>query len=151
MFVSKKGDVFEKGYYNLHLSCGHEQNLNRSTWWIIICSFESFLTVLCDIIASKKLACCRDCDMLLCMCSILIPGLANLSQDWLLRKKSSSTNPEMPKKAIISVFKGYLVHFGSVKRQNSTSLRRSALSHILCCQYSYKRIKCGHLAFISVY
>ena len=54
--------------------------------------------------------------MLLCMCSILLPGLANLSQDWLLGKKSSSIDPEMPKKAIISVFKSYLVHFGSFKR-----------------------------------
>ena len=64
--------------------------------------------MLCDIIASKKLECCRDCDMLLCMCSILIPGLANLSQDLLLGKKSSSIDPEMPKKAIISVLKSYL-------------------------------------------
>ena len=55
--------------------------------------------------------------MLLCMCSILIPGLASLSQDWLLGKKSSSIDPEMPKKAIISVFKSYLVHFGSFKRR----------------------------------
>ena len=54
--------------------------------------------------------------MLLRMCSILIPGPANLSQDWLLGKKSSSIDPEMPKKAIISVFKNYLVHFGSFKR-----------------------------------
>ena len=36
-------------------------------------------------------------------------------QDWLLVKKSSSINPEKPEKAIISVFKSYLVHFGSFK------------------------------------
>ena len=37
-------------------------------------------------------------------------------QDWRLVKKSSSIDPEMPKKAIISVFKSYLVHLGSFKR-----------------------------------
>ena len=31
-------------------------------------------------------------------------------------KKSSSIDPEMPEKAIISVFKSYLVHFGSFER-----------------------------------
>ena len=31
-------------------------------------------------------------------------------------KKSCSINPETPEKAIISVFKSYLVHFGSFKR-----------------------------------
>ena len=30
--------------------------------------------------------------------------------------KSSSFDPEMPEKVIISVFKSYLVHFGSFKR-----------------------------------
>ena len=33
-----------------------------------------------------------------------------------LVKKSSSTDPETPEKAIISVFKSYLVHLGSFKR-----------------------------------
>ena len=37
-------------------------------------------------------------------------------QDWLLVKKASSIEPETPAKAIISVFKCYLVHFGSFKR-----------------------------------
>ena len=37
-------------------------------------------------------------------------------QDWLLVKKSSSIDPETPEEAIISVFKSYLVHFGSFKR-----------------------------------
>ena len=37
-------------------------------------------------------------------------------QDWLLVKKSSSIDPETPEKAIISVFKSYLVHLGSLKR-----------------------------------
>ena len=31
-------------------------------------------------------------------------------QDWLLVKKSSSIDPETPEKAIVSVFKSYLVH-----------------------------------------
>ena len=33
-----------------------------------------------------------------------------------LVRKSSSIDPEMPKKVIISVFKSYLVHLGSFKR-----------------------------------
>ena len=37
-------------------------------------------------------------------------------QDWLLVKKPSSIDPETPEEAIISVFKSYLVHFGSFKR-----------------------------------
>ena len=37
-------------------------------------------------------------------------------QDWRLVKKSYSTDPETPEKAIISVFKSYLVHLGSFKR-----------------------------------
>ena len=37
-------------------------------------------------------------------------------QDWRLVKKSSSIDPETPEKAIISVFKSYLVHLGSFKR-----------------------------------
>ena len=37
-------------------------------------------------------------------------------QDWLLVKKSSSIDPETPEKAIISVFKSYLVNFGSLTR-----------------------------------
>ena len=37
-------------------------------------------------------------------------------QDWLLVKNSSSIDPETPDKAIISVFKSYLVHLGSFKR-----------------------------------
>ena len=36
-------------------------------------------------------------------------------QDLLLVKKSSFVDPEMPEKAIISVFKSYLVYFGSFK------------------------------------
>ena len=39
-------------------------------------------------------------------------------QDWLLVKKSSSIDPETPEKAIISVSKGHLVHFGSFKSHN---------------------------------
>ena len=51
------------------------------------------------------------------MCGVLISGgLANFFQDWLLMKKSSSIGPEKPEKAIISAFKGYLVHFGSFIR-----------------------------------
>ena len=37
-------------------------------------------------------------------------------QHWRLVKKSSSIDPETPEKAIISVFKSYLVHLGSFKR-----------------------------------
>ena len=37
-------------------------------------------------------------------------------QDWRLVRKSSSIDPETPEKAIISVFKSYLVHLGSFKR-----------------------------------
>ena len=37
-------------------------------------------------------------------------------QDWRLVKKSSSIDPETPERAIISVFKSYLVHLGSFKR-----------------------------------
>ena len=37
-------------------------------------------------------------------------------QDWRLVKKSSSIDPETSEKAIISVFKSYLVHLGSFKR-----------------------------------
>ena len=37
-------------------------------------------------------------------------------QDWRLVKKSSSIDLETPEKAIISVFKSYLVHLGSFKR-----------------------------------
>ena len=36
-------------------------------------------------------------------------------QDWLLVKKSFFIDPEMPEKAFISVFKSYLVYFGSFK------------------------------------
>ena len=36
-------------------------------------------------------------------------------QDWRLVKKSSSIDPETPEKAIISVFKSYLVHLESFK------------------------------------
>ena len=37
-------------------------------------------------------------------------------QCWRLVKKSSSIDPEAPEKAIVSVFKSYLVHLGSFKR-----------------------------------
>ena len=50
------------------------------------------------------------------MCGILISGWRTFFQDWLLVKKSSSIDPETPEKAIISVFKSCLVHFGSFKR-----------------------------------
>ena len=51
-------------------------------------------------------------------------------QDWRLVKKSSSIDPETPEKAIISVFKSYLVHLGSFKR------------HILCfCASIVKKIR----------
>ena len=57
------------------------------------------------------------------MCDVLISGVENFFsrsvQDWRLVKKSSSIDPETPEKAIISVFKSYLVHlvhFGSFKR-----------------------------------
>ena len=36
-------------------------------------------------------------------------------QSWLLTKKSSCIDPEGPEKAIISVLKSYLVHFGTFK------------------------------------
>ena len=58
------------------------------------------------------------------MCGDLISGLANpffvlfcflFFQSWLSEKKSSSTDPERPEKAIISVSESYLVHFGSFK------------------------------------
>ena len=57
----------------------------------------------------------KDCDTHLRMCSILTPVLAKFFQDWLLVKKSSSIDPETPERAIISVFKSYLAHFGSFK------------------------------------
>ena len=50
------------------------------------------------------------------MCGILSSVLQTFFQDWLLVKKSTSIDPETPEKAIISVFKSYLVHFGSFKR-----------------------------------
>ena len=44
------------------------------------------------------------------MRSILISGLGGtFFQDWLLVKKSSSIDPEMPEKAIISVFPYFFV------------------------------------------
>ena len=52
------------------------------------------------------------------MCGIFISGLAEpffkIGFWW---KKSSSIDPEMPEKAIISVFKSHLVNFGSFKRR----------------------------------
>ena len=53
-------------------------------------------------------------------------------QDWLLVKKSSSIDPETPEKAIISVFKSYLDHFGSFKRHIwyfSASIVKKIQSH----------------------
>ena len=51
------------------------------------------------------------------MCGIFISGLAEpFFKIGFLVKKSSRIDPEMPEKAIISVFKSYLVHFGSFKR-----------------------------------
>ena len=48
------------------------------------------------------------------MCGIFISGLAEpFFKIGFLVKKSSRIDPEMPEKAIISVFKSYLVHFGS--------------------------------------
>ena len=37
-------------------------------------------------------------------------------EDWLLVKKCSSIDAEMPEKAVVSVFKSHLVNFGSFKR-----------------------------------
>ena len=75
-------------------------------------------------------------------------------QDLLFVKKSSSIDPEMPEKAIISVFESYLVHFGSFKRRIlyfCASFVEKIRSHsgevregiLFCCQCSCKRIKCG--------
>ena len=49
------------------------------------------------------------------MCGVLISGLVNLFSRFAFGEKSSSVDPEMPDKAIISVFKSYLVYFGSFK------------------------------------
>ena len=54
--------------------------------------------------------------MLLRMCGNLISVQPEVFQDWRLLKKSPSIDPETPEKAIISVFKSYLVHLGSFKR-----------------------------------
>ena len=86
-------------------------------------------------------------------------------QYWRLVKKCSSIDPEAPEKAIISVFKSYLVHLGSFKRHIlyfCASIIEKIRSHWgepydakFVNQCSYKRMKCGlscgHLAFISVY
>ena len=58
----------------------------------------------------------KDCDTLLRMCGNLIFFRRTVFQDWRLVKKSSSIDPETPERAIISVFKSYLVHLGSFKR-----------------------------------
>ena len=50
-----------------------------------------------------------------CACGVLISGLATFFQDWLLAKKSS-IDSETPEKSTVSVFKTYLIHFGSFKR-----------------------------------
>ena len=50
------------------------------------------------------------------MCGNLISLRRTVFQDWRLVKKSSSIDPETPERAIISVFKSYLVHLGSFKR-----------------------------------
>ena len=55
-------------------------------------------------------------DTLLRMCGNLISLRRTVFQDWRLVKKSSSIDPETPERAIISVFKSYLVHLGSFKR-----------------------------------
>ena len=54
--------------------------------------------------------------MLLRMCGNLISVQPEVFQDWRLLKKSPSIDPETPEKAIISVFKSYLVHLESFKR-----------------------------------
>ena len=50
------------------------------------------------------------------MCGNLISLRRTVFQDWRLVKKSSFIDPETPERAIISVFKSYLVHLGSFKR-----------------------------------
>ena len=94
------------------------------------------------------------------MCGVLISvcGLAKLFQVGSSGKKSSSIDPERPEKAIISVMKNYLVHFESfephilyfhVRIVEKGEVHKAIFTR--CCQCSYKRIKCGYLAFISVY
>ena len=109
------------------------------------------------------------------MCGVVISGLANFFQDWILVKKSSSIGPEKPEKTIISAFKSYLVHFGSFKRifcilckhcrENSKSLRRMsgyivaqsaslyALLFVIINIYSVYSIyfSVGHFNFIQGY
>ena len=48
------------------------------------------------------------------MCGNLISLRRTVFQDWCLVKKSSFIDPETPERAIISVFKSYLVHLGSL-------------------------------------
>ena len=74
----------------------------------------------------------KDCDTLLRTCDILISGLANLSSRLAFAEKSSSIDPETPEKGIISIFKSYLVHFGSFKRHilySSASIVEKIRSH----------------------
>ena len=58
----------------------------------------------------------KDCDALLRMCGILISGLENLFSRLAFGEKILFHRPETLEKAIISVFKSYLIHFGSFKR-----------------------------------
>ena len=78
-----------------------------------------------------------------------------MTQDWLLVKKYSSIDPETPAKADITVFKSYLVHFGSFKGYilySCASIVEKIRSHrgkvhkgilLICCQCPNKWIKCG--------
>ena len=51
-----------------------------------------------------------------CACAVFwFPVWWTFFQSWLSVKKSSSIDPERPEGAIISILKGYLVHFGSFK------------------------------------
>ena len=52
----------------------------------------------------------RTVTCFLRMCGVLISGLVNLFSRFAFGEKSSSVDPEMPEKAIISVFKSYLVY-----------------------------------------
>ena len=67
-------------------------------------------------------------------------------QDWLLMKKSSSVDPETPEKAIISVFKSYLVHIlyfcASVSRKFEVIEEKCTKPCSLLSVFP-QRIKCG--------
>ena len=78
---------------------------------------------------------------------VLISGLANLFSRFAFGEKNLlPSTRRLPRKLLYqysrAIWSIFFVFLCTHCRENSKSLKRSARSHILCCRYPCKRIKC---------